>query len=225
MKQMQNPTSKKQILKRLMLACGILASLVNTGLSALNEQELEWALNECYYKSNKNACQALIDDDAPSVEECDEYEFCKFVGIVYRNAGHYRESIPYFEKMIALGDNNGYGLLGDTYYFDLKDYFNAKKYYEIGCNKGNKRSCYNAGNMYKNGEGVRQNYHKAHELYKKACDMKDAQACNNLGVLYGKGLGVKQNLSIAKQYYDKACDLGNQLGCDNYKRLDSAGVQ
>ena len=113
-------------------------------------------------------------------------------------------------------------------YDKLNDYFNAKKYYEIGCNKvGDMQSgsCHNLGLMYYEGQGVRQDYHKAAELYKKACDMKDAMACNNLGALYGEGLGVKQNLTIAKQYYGKACDLGDQIGCDNYKNYNEAGVQ
>ena len=119
--------------------------------------------------------------------------------------------------------------MGATYY-KLQDYYNAKKYYEIACNKGNgdifqSEPCYNLGVMYANGEGVRQNYAKAAELWKKACDMKDGFACNNLGGLYNDGLGVRQNLSTAKQYYGRACDFGNQTGCDNYKNMNQAGVQ
>ncbi|MGX3044631.1 tetratricopeptide repeat protein [Helicobacter sp. T3_23-1056] len=228
MRKMQNPTSKKPTLKRAILICGILASLVNTGLSALNEQEWEWAIYECLDKSNKSVCQALIDNGLPSImEECTKDD-CYGVGLVYHRAGHYKEAISCYEKAIAFGDNRGYGMLGVIYESLLNDYFNAKKYFEIACNKvGDLQSdsCYDLGVMYYERQGVRQDYHKAHELYKKACDMKNAMACNDLGVLYDNGKGVKQNLSIAKQYYDKACDLGDQVGCDNYKKLDSAGVQ
>lgn len=122
-----------------------------------------------------------------------------------------------------MGDNLGYGSLGYAYGV-LQDYYNSKKYYEIGCDKGNNdlihaENCFNLGIMYHNGKGVRQDYHKAAELYKKACDMKLGDACTNLCSLYGNGQGVRQNLSTAKQYCGKGCDLGNQMGCDNYKKI------
>ena len=209
---------------------GILAGALSVGMSAMSEEEWERARYNCYFNNDKSACQALIDDGLASVEQCTKEtgtNNCIFVGGTYNQAGHYREAIPYFEKAIAFGNSTAYGQLGRAYY-QLNDYFNAKKYFEISCNKVSDiqaESCYNLGVMYVEGQGVRQDYHKAAELYKKACDMKYADACNNLGVLYGKGQGVKQNRSIAKQYYGKACDLGEQMGCDNYKLLNNQGVQ
>ncbi|RDU51662.1 sel1 repeat family protein [Helicobacter sp. MIT 01-3238] len=131
-----------------------------------------------------------------------------------------------------MGDNRAsrvYSLLAGAYY-KLQDYYNAKKYYEIACNKGNDEysqaeDCYNLGVLYNGGQGVRQDYYKAHELWKKACDMKYGFACNNLGVRYINGQGVRQNSSTAKQYFGKACDLGSQNGCDNYRKLNNQGVQ
>ena len=215
-------------MKKLIFIAGILASAISMGISVMSEEEWEKARYECFDNNDKSACQALIDGGPQSVEECTK-DTCVVVGAVYEKAGHFREAIQYFEKAIALGNNFAYDLLGYVY-VKLKDYFNAKKYYEISCNKGNDNinqatSCYNLGVMYVEGQGVRQDYHKASELWKKACDMKHASACNNLGVIYGKGQGVKQNHSIAKQYYGKACDLGEQLGCNNYKILNNQGVQ
>ncbi|MGX3045274.1 tetratricopeptide repeat protein [Helicobacter sp. T3_23-1056] len=212
-------------MKKLVFVFGILVNAVSVGMGAMSDDEWERASYNCD-KGDKSACQALIDNGLPSVEQCDK-NTCAIVGAVYSYAGHYRDAIPYFEKAIALGDNRWYYMLGFAYY-NLNDYFNAKRYYENGCNKvgdTQSKSCYNLGLMYTYGEGVRQDYHKAHELYKKACDMKNAMACNNLGVLYTNGLGVKQNRYIAKQYFGKACDLGYQIGCDNYKEYNEAGVQ
>ena len=195
-----------------------------------SDEEWDKARYECFDNNDKNACRALIDDGLASVDQCTEEtgtNNCIFVGRIYDRAGHYREAIPYFEKAITLGNNYAYELLGLTY-IALNDYFNTKKYFEIGCNKVSylqSRFCYNLGVMYVEGQGVRQDYHKARELYKKACDMKYASACNNLGFLYDNGQGVRQNRSIAKQYYGKACDLGQQVGCDNYKLLNNQGVQ
>ena len=215
-------------MKKLVLICGVIVSLLSVGMGAMSQNEWERAVDECFYQDNKNVCQTLIDNGLASVEQCGKDKGkgnCYFIGAVYYKAGHYREAIPYFEIVIALGDNRAYTMLGFAYY-ELNDYFNAKKYFEIGCNKVSEPfCCFTLGGMYYNGQGVRQDYHKARELWKKACDMKKAGACNNLGVLYNSGQGVKQNLSMAKQYFGKACYLGVQSGCDNYKALNEAGVQ
>lgn len=217
-----------KLLKRLTFALGILIGVVSIGMGAMSNDELQRAIHNCYKNNDKSACEALIDNGLPSVEKCDK-DACVFVGVIYDKVGHYREAIPYFEKAIALGYNDGYGFLGDAYY-KLADNFNAKKYYEIACKKDNgdlahAENCYNLGTIYLLGKGVRQDYHKARELYKKACDMKYTNACLNLGFQYSAGLGVRQNLSIAKQYYGKACDLGEQLGCDDYRKLNEQGVR
>ena len=210
--------------KVVVLLCGILVCMLSIGICDSLIDSIVQDQMRCLTLQDKSACQALIDYGLPSVEQCTK-DTCGAVGQVYSTAGHFRESIPYFERVIALGDNRAYYSFGLAY-FNLNDYFNAKKYFEIGCNKVSDTqvtSCYNLGIMYFNGKGVRQDYYKARELYKKACDMKYADACNNLGVLYFYGQGVKQNRSIAKQYYGKACDLGSQMGCDSYKLLNNQG--
>lgn len=209
-------------MRKLVLAFGILVSVVSVGMGAMSSDEWNRAVHNCFENDDKNACYALINDGLPSVQQCEKH-YCGSIGGIYYFAERYREAIPYFEKAIALGDRE-YASLGNAYY-KLQDYYNAKKYYEIGCNKGNTTCCYNLGGMYWDGKGVRQDYYKATELYKKACDMKYGDACNNLGVLYNNGQGVRQNRSIAKQYFGKACDLGFQIGCDNYRRYNSAGVR
>lgn len=221
-------------MKKLVLAFGILAGVVSVSMGAISDEEWNRAKYNCIVNKDKNACQALINNGFVSVEQCyiDKSEGdCGFVAGIYYLAERYREAIPYFEKAIALGDYEYSFLLALAAAYDkLQDYYNAKKYYEIACNKGNgdaaqAESCFRLGIMYDNGQGVRQDYHRAYEPYKKACDMKNAPACNNLGVLYDRGQGVRQNLSTAKQYYGKACDLGGQVGCDNYKLLNSQGVR
>lgn len=214
-------------MKKLVLMCGVLVGMVSVSMGVMSDEERQRASNNCFENSDKSACQALINNGLVSVEQCNK-DSCWFVGGIYYLAGRYREAIPYFEKVIALGgDNRTYQSLGNVY-LHLQDYYNAKKYYEIACDKGNgdifqSATCHNLGVMYANGEGVRQDYAKAAKLYKKACDMKYGGACNDLGVQYDKGQGVRQNRSTAKQYYGKACDLGEQMGCDNYKKINQAG--
>lgn len=224
-----------------LLACGILVGVVSVGIGAMSQEEWDRNYADCIEvslgtlvaksKSNKNACEALINHSIEmgwgSLEQCSK-DSCDTIGSSYYFAGRYREAIPYYEKSIALGNTSAYTQLGNTYY-QIEDYYNAVKYYKIGCEKVNVNqalACHNLGVSYDKGEGVRQDYRKAYELYKKTCDMKyGGLSCAALGSMYENGQGVRQNLSIAKQYYGKACDLGSQIGCDNYRKLNNQGVQ
>ena len=183
-------------MKKFALVCGILVSVVSLSLGKMSSEEANKAFDNCR-NADKSACEALINNGLPSVEQCDKNTSClAAIAIVYSVAGRDIEAIPYFEKLIALvGENKSCStFLADTYYNKLKDYRNAKKHFEIVCNKGN-------------------------------VDSVQAWSCNNLGVLYAEGKGVRQNFSTAKQYFGKACDLGYQDGCDNYKLLNQQGVR
>lgn len=226
-------------MRKLVLACGILVGVVSVSMGAMSQEELEKTEYDCYLRSDlgvtiqeedlleakekfgKNACQALIDNGLPSVEQCDKE--CSALGFIYYIAGHYIKSVSYYEKAITLGDTVYANLA--LAYEKLGDYFNSNKYNEIGCNKGIANCCFNLAQDYIEGQNIIQDYHKAAELNRKACDMKYGTACNNLGWLYANGKGVRQNRSTAKQYYGKACDLGEQAGCDNYKLLNTQGIQ
>ena len=166
---------------KVVLVCGILASVLTVGYSAMSENEREKARHNCYFNDDKNACEALNDNGLASVEQCKDegQDSCILAGIVYNDAGHYREAIPYFEKAIALGDNGGYHLLGSAYY-GLDDYLNAKKYFEISCNTDNDNravSCHNLGIMYSFGQGVKQNRSIAKQYAGKACDLGEEMGC------------------------------------------------
>lgn len=227
-------------MRKLMLACGILASVVSVSMGAMSQEEWDRNYYDCIEvsrgtplvesKSNKNACQALINHSIEmgwgSLERCIK-DNCEMIGKLYFLVERYREAIPYLEKAIALGDTTACVTLGNTY-FQIEDHYNANKYYKIGCEKVDANqaiSCHNLGTSYAKGQGVLQDYHKAVELLKKACDMKFGTSCGALGSMYEGGKGVRQNLSTAKHYSGKACDLGSQTGCDNYRKLNNQGVQ
>ncbi|MAC83382.1 MAG: hypothetical protein CL624_04535 [Arcobacter sp.] len=90
------------------------------------------------------------------------------------------------------------------------------KEYTKACDGRIKKGCYNLGNMYYKGQGVKQDYFKAVNLFKKICNSRYASGCTNLGVMYFNGQGVKENLTTVKKLFGKACDLGSQNGCKNY---------
>ena len=61
------------------------------------------------------------------------------------------------------------------------------------------------GNLYNNGQSVKQDYSKAFTYYEKACNLEYYDGCNILGDLYVKGLGVGRDYNKAKIYYEKGC--------------------
>ena len=65
------------------------------------------------------------------------------------------------------------------------------------------------GYMYRDGEGVRQDYKKAIEWTEKAAKQGYVSAQYNLGVMYDNGQGVRQDYKKAKEWYEKAANQGD----------------
>ena len=59
--------------------------------------------------------------------------------------------------------------------------------------------CYNLGNLYNNGRGVKKDYSKANIYYEKACNLNNDIGCFNVGVSYNLGEGVKK--TTARQIF------------------------
>ena len=66
------------------------------------------------------------------------------------------------------------------------------------------------GFMYKNGQGVEQDFKEAVMWYEKAADQGLALAQFNLGVMYHKGQGVEQNYVTGYAWWNIAATNGNQ---------------
>ncbi|KAG0204731.1 hypothetical protein BGX33_008304 [Mortierella sp. NVP41] len=62
------------------------------------------------------------------------------------------------------------------------------------------------GDMYKDGQGIPQDYQAAMDCYLKAAAQGDATAQYNIGALYHNGQGVPQDFSQAMAWYRKASD-------------------
>ena len=77
---------------------------------------------------------------------------------------------------------------------------------------------YNLGNMYANGQGVRQDYAQAVQWFGKAAEQGFAYAQFNLGLMYAKGQGVHQDDAQAVQWYRKAAEQGDaKATASNYR--------
>lgn len=75
--------------------------------------------------------------------------------------------------------------------------------------KGNSDAQRFLGDMYSDGNGVKQSHKEAASWYRKAALQGNAPAQYALGVMCDKGIGVKQNGKEAAAWYHKAADAGN----------------
>ena len=100
------------------------------------------------------------------------------------------------------------------------DYQTAFKLWLPLAEQGNASAQFNLGNMYRRGQGVKQDNFEAVKWYRKAAEQGNAKAQVLLGLAYLLGKGVQFNKSLAKEWFYKACDNGEKIGCKYYGELN-----
>ena len=60
-----------------------------------------------------------------------------------------------------------------------QDYAKASEFYVKACDMGNGGGCYNLGNLYAQGRGVKEDANAAEKYLKKACEMEPELACDH----------------------------------------------
>lgn len=85
-----------------------------------------------------------------------------------------------------------------------KNYKKALELYEKSAQQNNVNSLIHLGNLYYNGEIVKQDYLQAKKYYEIAGKQNSSCAWNNLGNLYENGYGVEKDYKKAKLYYESA---------------------
>ena len=76
--------------------------------------------------------------------------------------------------------------------------------------QGDAGAQYALGTLYKNGEGVDQNYQEALKGYKKSADQGYVDAQVILGAMHYVGQGVAQDKVMAFEWWSKAAVQGNE---------------
>ena len=82
-------------------------------------------------------------------------------------------------------------------------------------NKGDVASQLKLGELYEEGNGVKQDYLKAFEYYLEASKQGSNEATNYIGLFYQSGLGVEQNFKMAFEYFKRASDNGYKYANNN----------
>lgn len=75
---------------------------------------------------------------------------------------------------------------------------------KVKAEKGNSTYQVSLGNLYRNGEGVRQDLSKAFYWYQKSADQGDSSGQLGVGFAYLNGQAVRQDSSKALEWFKKA---------------------
>ena len=122
------------------------------------------------------------------------------------NSGDYRTALKELLPYANEGDARAQWALGSMYrwgYGVLKDYSEARKWFEKSGNQGISRSSAQLASMYWWGEGV-DNANISTKWWKKAAEQGDIIAMYKVGLIYAKGFDVPQNKSEAKKWFKLA---------------------
>ena len=92
------------------------------------------------------------------------------------------------------------------------DYQTAFKLWLSLAEQGNASAQFNLGNMYANGQGVKQDDFEAVKWFRQAAEQGQANAQANLGSAYSAGRGVRQDDTEAVKWFKKAAENGSADG-------------
>jgi uncharacterized protein len=102
-----------------------------------------------------------------------------------------------------------------------RDYGKAKRYYGKACHLKDGLGCFNLGNVYRLGEGVKVDLKLAIQHFARSCELDAAKGCTELAIIYFEGKAAPRNVERAMSLLEKACKLGSEVGCKNLKILRS----
>ena len=88
------------------------------------------------------------------------------------------------------------------------DYATALRIFHEYAMSGDATAQYGLGYMYRNGEGIPQNYTEALKWYRRAAEQGNVRAQYNLGLMYGNGEGLPRDYVEANTWFHQAAEQG-----------------
>ena len=157
-------------------------------------------------------------------------EAFKHVGMAY-HAGWGRDvdfdkAREYFEKALEAGNDDVLFLLGRVYY-DTEDYATAMKYFKRAAVDGNEfqnNAEDRLGDMYRFGEGVKQDLDEAVSWYKKGAEHGNDDSMCSLGYMYLNEEGIWSDEAQAAYWNLQAAKQENVIAMDNMGFHYSRGI-
>ncbi len=106
--------------------------------------------------------------------------------------------------------------------YHQKDYATAAKGFQILADRGNARAQFFLGEMYLNGNGVKQDYAQALKLARAAAEQGSAEAQYTLGGMYERALGVPQDNVQALVWYSLSASSGDEQALRKKAALETS---
>lgn len=137
------------------------------------------------------------------------------LGSEFAHVGKVEIAKDLFEKALKSKKDFRYK---DTALFNLgvlsretQDYAKAAEYFQQAAKLDHLKSAYELGNLYRDGNGVKQDFKRAVELFRKAAEGGISDAQVNLGMRYQNGEGVPFDMNEAIKWFQRAADQGNAI--------------
>ncbi len=134
------------------------------------------------------------------------------LGTVYEDVEEYDKAVECYEEQLK-GEGtfkySAYYGLAKAYKYGLgkeENFAKALDYYQQAAGNGEIQAMVELGEMYLNGDGVKEDDEIANYWFEKAGD--NARALGHLGMAYHKGLGKDIDYEKAKEYYERALQAG-----------------
>ena len=100
------------------------------------------------------------------------------------------------------------------------DLIAAVPLYEKACATGDPEGCFELGELYRVGEGVKQDSGAADEFYARSaafleqgCAAGSGPACFHAGLLHQNGWGLEADTDAGLRLFSRACELGHSAAC------------
>ena len=133
-----------------------------------------------------------------------------YSGLVDETMEDHKQAMQWLYKAMKLGSADAVYWLG-AIYMKLGEYDEAYEYYNTAAEVGNVAAMIQLGNMFRDGDGVPQDYAEAFTWYVMASDEDDDEPVSlfELGKMYRDGLGTEQDYDMAMQCFRKSAACGN----------------
>eukprot|EP00834_Sanchytrium_tribonematis_P003264 NODE_121_length_17861_cov_0.498480.p1 type:complete len:1405 gc:universal NODE_121_length_17861_cov_0.498480:12129-7915(-) len=125
-----------------------------------------------------------------------------------------QKAILLYKIAIQKGYDEAICHLGNIY-TDLRDFSNAKLYFEKAMKLNKAVGFNNLGNLYADGQGVVKDEVKAFELFLQSANLGEIVAINRVGICYKLGSGCPIDYKKAVEYFSKAVELNHPVAFNN----------
>jgi serine/threonine protein kinase/TPR repeat protein len=118
------------------------------------------------------------------------------------------KAVGFLQEAVALHEPRAMDLLG-THFRKLRQFDQARKYYEDAAAEGYPLSLSNLGVLYMNGEGVQRSPEIAANLFKQGAEKGDANGMFFYAGCLEEGLGLQKDSKAAAEWFRRSARAGN----------------